>query len=65
DHLGDAYWKVGRTIEAEFQWIRAKNHSENEELILAIEQKLLEGLNDLKTVKQARSERNKSATEMQ
>ena len=20
DHLGDAYWKVGRTLEAKFQW---------------------------------------------
>jgi tetratricopeptide (TPR) repeat protein len=46
DHLGDAYWKVGRRLEAEFQWRRAKNHAEDETLILAIEQKLVDGLED-------------------
>ena len=49
DHLGDAYWKVGRKLEAEFQWTRAKNHSEDEELILAIDQKLLTGLDEIQT----------------
>ena len=49
DHLGDAYWKVGRKLEAEFQWTRAKNHSEDDELILAIDQKLLVGLDEFQT----------------
>ena len=25
DHLGDAYWKVGRKLEAKFQWNHAKD----------------------------------------
>ena len=25
DHLGDAYWRVGRTLEAHFQWSQAKD----------------------------------------
>jgi hypothetical protein len=25
DHLGDAYWKVGRTTEAQFQWNHARD----------------------------------------
>ena len=25
DHLGDAYWRVGRTLEAHFQWSHAKD----------------------------------------
>ena len=25
DHLGDAYWKVGRKVEAKFQWDHAKD----------------------------------------
>ncbi len=27
DHLGDAYWRVGRTLEAKFQWARARDLS--------------------------------------
>lgn len=44
DHLGDAYWQVGRKLEARFQWERAKNNSEDEEQIKAIEEKLKHGL---------------------
>ena len=29
DHLGDAYWAVGRKIEAEFQWNRALSFSDD------------------------------------
>lgn len=29
DHLGDAYWAVGRTIEAKFQWNRALSFLED------------------------------------
>ena len=25
DHLGDAYWKTGRTLEATFQWAHARD----------------------------------------
>ena len=44
DHLGDAYWQVGRKLEARFQWERAKNNSEDEDQIKAIEEKLKHGL---------------------
>lgn len=40
DHLGDAYWKVDRRLEAQFQWQRAldltKNASEREVLQIKI-----------------------------
>ena len=29
DHLGDVYWAVGRTREAEFQWRRALSFAED------------------------------------
>ncbi len=64
DHLGDAYWKVGRKLEAEFQWKRAKNHSEDETLILALEQKLIDGLVETQSVKQAQSSTPTSNTPM-
>ena len=31
DHLGDVYWAVGRTLEAEFQWKRALSFVDWEE----------------------------------
>ncbi|MEM9469582.1 MAG: tetratricopeptide repeat protein [Pseudomonadota bacterium] len=44
DHLGDAYWQTGRMLEARFQWERALNHAdEDEELKLAIQDKLING----------------------
>ncbi len=44
DHLGDAYWVVGRRTEARYQWIRAQRNAEEEDLLLAIEEKLANGL---------------------
>ena len=44
DHLGDAYWKVGRRLEARFQWERARNHSEDDELIHTVSHKIINGL---------------------
>jgi tetratricopeptide (TPR) repeat protein len=48
DHLGDAYWRVGRQKEAQFQWRRALNNMEEEDLELSsrLERKLAEGLSD-------------------
>lgn len=40
DHLGDAYWKTGRKIEARFQWERALNHAEDTALQDKIREKL-------------------------
>ncbi len=44
DHLGDAYWQVGRRVEAGFQWQRALDNAQDEELIAKIEGKLINGL---------------------
>lgn len=49
DHLGDAYWQVGRAREARFQWVRAKNHSDDQDQIAAIEKKLKSGLSESET----------------
>ena len=43
-HLGDAYWKVGRTIEARFQWQRAQGLKPEPDLAAQIVKKLREGL---------------------
>jgi tetratricopeptide (TPR) repeat protein len=53
DHLGDAYWQVGRKLEARFQWVRAQNHSDDDELKMAIDQKLIDGLTHASPVKTA------------
>jgi hypothetical protein len=44
DHLGDAYWRVGRRLEAVFQWNRALTLDPEEDLIPAIEAKIEDGL---------------------
>ena len=44
DHLGDAYWRVGRYTEARFQWQRALILKPDDDQISAIEDKLLRGL---------------------
>lgn len=46
DHLGDAYWMVGRQREARFQWERAKNHSEDPVLTKKIADKIENGLRE-------------------
>jgi Flp pilus assembly protein TadD len=44
NHLGDAYWRVGRTIEARFQWQRVLSLSPTEKLRREVEAKLKSGL---------------------
>jgi hypothetical protein len=44
DHLGDAYWRVGRRFEARFQWRRALSFEPEKTLVPAIEKKLEAGL---------------------
>ena len=44
DHLGDAYWRVGRRTEARFQWRRALSLDPEAQLIPVIENKLEVGL---------------------
>ncbi|MBI1208089.1 MAG: tetratricopeptide repeat protein [Azospirillum sp.] len=42
DHLGDAYWAIGRHQEAFFQWRRALQYADEDDLKQAIEKKLEE-----------------------
>jgi tetratricopeptide (TPR) repeat protein len=44
DHLGDAYWRVGRAAEAKFQWERVLSLEPEPELMKRIQDKLLNGL---------------------
>ena len=44
DHLGDAYWAVGRKNEAEFQWKRALSFDPEEKDATRIRRKLDVGL---------------------
>lgn len=53
DHLGDVYWQVGRKLEARFQWVRAQNHAEEEELVTTIQSKLDNGLQKSDAIKHA------------
>ena len=44
DHLGDAYWQVGRRREAEWQWSRVLTLEPDPERRAEVEQKLARGL---------------------
>jgi Flp pilus assembly protein TadD len=44
DHLGDAYWRVGRRQEARFQWRRALSLGPEEDEAPVIEKKIDAGL---------------------
>ena len=44
DHLGDVYWSVGRTREAEFQWHRALSFKPTDKDAARIRKKLEKGL---------------------
>ena len=44
DHLGDAYWRVGREREARFQWQRALTLKPEADVVAQIETKLQRGL---------------------
>ena len=44
DHLGDAYWQVGRTREARWQWNRVLTLDPDAERRAEVEQKLAKGL---------------------
>jgi Flp pilus assembly protein TadD len=44
DHLGDAYWQVGRRREAEWQWGRVLTLDPDDEIRTEVENKLANGL---------------------
>lgn len=47
DHLGDALWRVGRRLEAEFQWKRAMSFEPDEHDAIRIKRKLRVGLDQV------------------
>ncbi|MCJ9427573.1 tetratricopeptide repeat protein [Kordiimonas marina] len=47
DHLGDAYWRVGRRLEARFQWRHALTGKPDEKDVQTIQHKLAYGLPDV------------------
>lgn len=55
DHLGDAYWRVGRRVEARFQWQRAYNLAKERSDKERIHRKLESGLPQIKPVKQPKT----------
>jgi len=46
DHLGDAYWRVGRKLEATFQWNHARDLKPEPEDLPGILRKIETGLED-------------------
>ena len=48
DHLGDAYWRVGRKLEAQFQWNHARDLKPEPEDLEAILKKIQHGIVDEK-----------------
>jgi Flp pilus assembly protein TadD len=44
NHLGDAYWRVGRRLEAQFQWTRVLSLDPSAKLKTEVETKLKSGL---------------------
>jgi tetratricopeptide (TPR) repeat protein len=46
DHLGDVYWRLGRKLEAKFQWTQALSLNPEPEDVSKIKKKLEEGLPD-------------------
>ena len=44
NHLGDAYWRVGRRIEAEYQWRRVLTLEPDDKIKARAELKLKNGL---------------------
>jgi hypothetical protein len=50
DHLGDAYWRVGRKLEAQFQWNHARDLNPDPEDLPKILDKIKNGLKDQPSV---------------
>jgi hypothetical protein len=46
DHLGDVYWRVGRKLEAHFQWNHARDLKPEPEDLERILKKIEKGLED-------------------
>jgi hypothetical protein len=46
DHLGDAYWRMGRKLDAHFQWNHARDMGPEPDELPAILKKINSGLPD-------------------
>ena len=44
EHLGDAYWRVGRTTEARYQWERSLTFKPEKETADALRDKIEKGM---------------------
>jgi tetratricopeptide (TPR) repeat protein len=44
DHLGDVYWKVGRRLEAKYQWQQALTLKPEQDLVPTLKEKIASGL---------------------
>jgi tetratricopeptide (TPR) repeat protein len=55
DHLGDAYWRVGRRLEAQYQWRRVLSLNPDAKMRAAVEAKLKNGLPQLQTASAAQT----------
>lgn len=53
DHLGDAYWQIGRKIEARYQWQRAEKYAKDEAMKEKLADKIENGLQHVETIKAA------------
>ena len=40
EHLGDAYWRVGRTLEAGYKWNHALQQTTETEMMMRLQDKL-------------------------
>jgi tetratricopeptide (TPR) repeat protein len=52
DHLGDTYWRVGRRLEAQYQWRRVLSLEPDAKTRAAVEAKLKDGLEPEQAVNQ-------------
>jgi tetratricopeptide (TPR) repeat protein len=56
NHLGDAYWRIGRRLEARFQWNRVLTLDPGAKLKTEVEGKLKSGLDGPPTPAQVAAE---------
>lgn len=61
DHFGDALWRVGRRLEAEFQWKRAISFKPEEKDLKRIKRKLAVGLDKVLAEEVAPEQEQKAA----
>ncbi|MDE2365176.1 MAG: hypothetical protein KGM42_21070, partial [Hyphomicrobiales bacterium] len=59
DHLGDAYWRVGRKLEAHFQWNHARDLKPEPEDLQNIVKKIQNGLDGDKQPEAADADKKK------